>query len=227
MNIKASGRSALILATGLWVCFAGPSQAASDSDADAATSTAEAPAGAPVHSTNTPNTPRTTGKSTHTINPARWRRNPPTTRKPPLPRDRRRRQFARRPTSRDPGLGRQRQCATRHPRRAGRRRPGDVGASQQYRAERTGRCRPTPSLPPKPRSSPPISSTMSIARCTKQRRPRRTLAMASAEPPAARSRRPAAISEPSAWDQTSLIGKIFIGFGALLTMASAARMFMA
>jgi hypothetical protein len=33
--------------------------------------------------------------------------------------------------------------------------------------------------------------------------------------------------EDSAWDQTSLIGKIFIGFGALLTMASAARMFMA
>lgn len=34
-------------------------------------------------------------------------------------------------------------------------------------------------------------------------------------------------NESSAWDQTSLIGKIFIGFGALLTMASAARMFMA
>jgi len=31
----------------------------------------------------------------------------------------------------------------------------------------------------------------------------------------------------STWDQTSLIGKIFIGFGALLTMASAARMLMA
>jgi hypothetical protein len=31
--------------------------------------------------------------------------------------------------------------------------------------------------------------------------------------------------ESTAWDQTSLIGKIFIGFGALLTMASAARMF--
>ena len=28
-------------------------------------------------------------------------------------------------------------------------------------------------------------------------------------------------------DKTSLIGKIFIAFGALLTMASAARMFMA
>lgn len=36
-----------------------------------------------------------------------------------------------------------------------------------------------------------------------------------------------ASSESSTWDQTSLIGKIFIGFGALLTLASAARMFMA
>ena len=34
-------------------------------------------------------------------------------------------------------------------------------------------------------------------------------------------------SEASVWDHTSLIGKVFIGFGALLTMASAARLFMA
>jgi hypothetical protein len=33
--------------------------------------------------------------------------------------------------------------------------------------------------------------------------------------------------EGSVWNQASLIGKIFIGFGALLTMASAARLFMA
>ncbi len=33
--------------------------------------------------------------------------------------------------------------------------------------------------------------------------------------------------ESTVWDHTSLIGKIFIGFGALLTMASAARMFIA
>ncbi len=37
MNIKASGRSALILATGLFVCFAGPSQAAATALTDAAT----------------------------------------------------------------------------------------------------------------------------------------------------------------------------------------------
>ena len=36
-----------------------------------------------------------------------------------------------------------------------------------------------------------------------------------------------AASNEATWDQTSLIGKIFIAFGALLTMASAARMFMA
>jgi hypothetical protein len=58
------------------------------------------------------------------------------------------------------------------------------------------------------------------------------LAIASAEPPAASATAPvvagsAASSSDSTWDKTSLIGKIFIGFGALLTMASAARMFMA
>jgi hypothetical protein len=52
-----------------------------------------------------------------------------------------------------------------------------------------------------------------------------TMALASAEAPPAPVM--ASGKEDSAWDQTSLIGKIFIGFGALLTMASAARMFMA
>jgi hypothetical protein len=53
------------------------------------------------------------------------------------------------------------------------------------------------------------------------------LLMAAAEAPAVPAAPVTAASsnESSAWDQTSLIGKIFIGFGALLTMASAARMF--
>jgi hypothetical protein len=56
--------------------------------------------------------------------------------------------------------------------------------------------------------------------------PASPVTLAAAEPPAA-AVTAAATSEPSAWTQTSLIGKIFIGFGALLTMASAARMFIA
>ena len=51
-----------------------------------------------------------------------------------------------------------------------------------------------------------------------------TVAVAPTKPAAAAKPAP---SETSTWDQTSLIGKIFIAFGALLTIASAARMFMA
>ena len=45
--------------------------------------------------------------------------------------------------------------------------------------------------------------------------------------PATRANPVVAGSQNASWDETSLIGKIFIGFGALLTIASAARMFMA
>jgi hypothetical protein len=48
-----------------------------------------------------------------------------------------------------------------------------------------------------------------------------------AETPVVRASPVVAGSQNATWDETSLIGKIFIGFGALLTIASAARMFMA
>jgi hypothetical protein len=47
------------------------------------------------------------------------------------------------------------------------------------------------------------------------------------ETPPVRANPVVAGSQNATWDETSLIGKIFIGFGALLTIASAARMFMA
>jgi len=53
-----------------------------------------------------------------------------------------------------------------------------------------------------------------------------TVAMASAKP-ASENPAQAANNDSSTLDKTSLIGKVFIAFGALLTMASAARMFMA
>ena len=55
---------------------------------------------------------------------------------------------------------------------------------------------------------------------------RQTVAMASTEAALAPSVQ-ASVDDSGSWDQASLIGKIFIAFGALLTMASAARMFMA
>ncbi|MEO6382284.1 MAG: hypothetical protein ABIO35_09850, partial [Nitrobacter sp.] len=61
--------------------------------------------------------------------------------------------------------------------------------------------------------------------------PAPTLALASLDAPTSASRADittgqAAASEDS-WNKASLIGKIFIAFGGLLTFASAARMFMA
>jgi len=60
--------------------------------------------------------------------------------------------------------------------------------------------------------------------------PDKPIIMAAADapaPPPASVAVAASSNGSSAWDQTSLIGKIFIGFGALLTLASAARMFIA
>ena len=48
MNIKASGRSALIIAAGFWVCVSGPLQAAEDADGGVTASRTETAAGPPV-----------------------------------------------------------------------------------------------------------------------------------------------------------------------------------
>ena len=62
-----------------------------------------------------------------------------------------------------------------------------------------------------PQDNPPVQKAVVAAT---EAQPRPAPMMASSQP-------------SSAWDQSSLIGKIFIGVGTLLTLASAARMFMA
>ncbi len=58
--------------------------------------------------------------------------------------------------------------------------------------------------------------------------PSQTVAMAPNSAVQAVASAPASAgNDNSTWDQTSLIGKIFIAFGALLTVASAVRLFMA
>jgi hypothetical protein len=56
--------------------------------------------------------------------------------------------------------------------------------------------------------------------------PAQPLAVASSDAAAQRTVAMAG-NDHSLWDETSLIGKVFIAFGTLLTIASAARMFMA
>lgn len=57
--------------------------------------------------------------------------------------------------------------------------------------------------------------------------PATKLVVAAPPAPAATVGQAVASTDESTWDRTSLIGKIFIAFGGLLTLASAARMFIA
>ncbi|KWV57928.1 hypothetical protein AS156_37675 [Bradyrhizobium macuxiense] len=82
-----------------------------------------------------------------------------------------------------------------------------------------------------------VDRTLQQAQPVEPQQPAQQQQAAQPETPPAQPQTPATASsraapvlasgESSTWDQTSLIGKIFIGFGALLTVASAARMFMA
>ena len=164
MKIKASGRSALILATGVFVCFAGPSQAAASADDAAATAKSEDIAGAPVAPKDA-NTVAPLEKHIRIANPARlrWRNLEPI--RPPLKFLMRQRQFMditsrsrlRWPTP-------MRDWLRRH---ANRRRQGHglAKVNKFCKTRRTNLL--NRNRLPKPRSSPPISSTMSIARCMK------------------------------------------------------------
>jgi hypothetical protein len=230
MTIKASGRSALLLAAGLFVCFAGPSQAAAGAE-DAAAATKSETAGTPLalhkHST------RHWKKYAHSRSDKvalKASTNDKTAdaaddadHSSPIP-----------PsvananaqlTSADTPTG--------NAAKAMAARANDI---LQAAPDKSADAPPTADAPPPAgaqadaqvvaadqlndvdralRQSPPAAATPPAA----------PLTVASAEAPAAPVA--AGSNDSSAWDQTSLIGKIFIGFGALLTMASAARMFMA
>ena len=213
MTIKASGRSALILATGFFVCFAGPSQAAPSATASAKSDTAAA----------------TTAESKKYVRQG----------------SRHLKKYAQRKSSKSAlkssadkkttGLADDGDRSTAIP-------PSIANANAQLASAEA----PANSA----RAMSAKANMMLLAAADKAGDPQvvaadqlndvdralqegKSQTMAAAEAPASPApATPAApavanSNETSTWDQTSLIGKIFIGFGALLTMASAARMFMA
>ena len=222
MTINASGRAALIIATGLFVGLAGPSQAANDSDADAATSTAEAPAGAPVKLSN-----YTKHASHH------WKKHTHHKVAQKSSADKKTADAADGDAGNSPAV----QPATipasvanANAQLATPDTPADNAKAMTARANTIVQSTPDAPADAQPAADAQVVAPDQLNDVDRSLRdnapPAGTLAVASAEPPVA-AVAPAANTEPSAWDQTSLIGKIFIGFGALLTMASAARMFMA
>ena len=231
MQIKGNRRSALILAAGLWICFAGPSQAAAGADAAAASSTAGAPIALDKYTKQSSHHWRkyahhksskvalksTDDKKADTADVAADNGD-----KSSMP-----------PSSSEipPSV------AKAHAQLATSDAP--TGEAAQARSVQAGNI--LQNAQDNPVDAKPVAETQVVAadqlndvdRALHETNPPAVpLAVASAEPPAVSATTPvmagsAASSSDSTWDRTSLIGKIFIGFGALLTMASAARMFMA
>jgi len=222
MIIKASGRSALILATGLFVCFAGPSQAAPDDNTATASSTSQKAVGAPV-ALNKFTKPRHAKKHAQPKS-SKAAAKSSTAKKAADVAD-------------DSGNG-----STDIPPAVANANAKLVSAEGPPDSARAMSAKANTMLlaaTDKPADTQPAAEADVVApdqlndldRALQQAKPAAptpTMTLASAEAPATPAAPVMAVSkEDSAWEQTSLIGKIFIAFGALLTMASAARMFMA
>jgi hypothetical protein len=230
MNIKASGRAALIIAAGFWVGISGPVRAADDADGAVAASQAEAAPGAPVALNKFRKSRQWKHASSH--------RKPVKVAKA----------LAGRSKNADPAISETKgvalavkddeapfplpsSIANAHARLADA--DGSPGSAMALSSQARGRLQQMAANQPAPA---PAADTELVAADQlnevdralsetktddKDKAPVATLAMAVAQAPVA------ATSDDSAWGQTSLIGKIFIAFGGLLTLASAARMLMA
>jgi hypothetical protein len=219
MIIKANGCSALILATGLFVCLAGPSQAAG-TDATAASPKSES--GAPLALN------KYTKHSAHHGKSFAHRSSSKLAQKSSDKKDAATDVAADDNSSAIPPA-----VANANAQMATFDVPGDNAKAMSARANDILQA-----VPANPADAQIATDTQVVAAdqlndvdraLHEGSPPAKTLAMASAETPAPAAPVMASSNnnEGSTWDQTSLIGKIFIGFGALLTMASAARMFMA
>ncbi len=224
MIIKASGRSALILATGLFaglfVCLAGPSQAAPGDDTATATTKSVNATGAPIK-INKYAKPRHSKKIAQRKSSKAALKSSAAKKATFVADDADKDSTAIPPSIANANA--QLPSAEVSP---GSAKAMSVKANTMLLA-----------TPDKPVGSQPADEAEVMAsdqlndldRGLQQTRPAAsTMMLASAEAPGAPAPPVMAASkEDSTWDQTSLIGKIFIAFGALLTMASAARMFMA
>ena len=228
MNIKASGRSALVLATGLWLGFAGPTYAAAGADGAAVS---EADGQAPSALTKTVRHASHHLKKVAHHKPAKVADKTASADKKPAPAaaaDDEDNNSSTAPASDIPPS-----VANANAQLAASDSPAGSAQAMSDRANTMLQDKPdTPADAQAPAEAPVVSADQlnDVDRALHENTaPAAPLAMASAEAPAAAPSPPvaAAGNENSTWDQTSLIGKIFIGFGALLTMASAARMFMA
>jgi hypothetical protein len=242
MNIKASGCSALIIAAGFCVCLSGPLQAAEDADGGVTASRTETAAGPPVALN------KFARKSRH------WKRVSSQRKSVKMAsRDfsERAKTSERKISEKTKTLAAD--AALNDDSGAPQLPPSVANANAQLASadgpasatalssQARDRLQLMAANQSDPHAQSPAQNTELVAadqlndvdRALSESRnddrykaPAATLAMAAAQPPAP-TQAAAVSADDSAWSQTSLIGKIFIAFGGLLTLASAARMFMA
>jgi hypothetical protein len=216
MMIKASGRSALILATGLWVCLSGPSQAAASADSAATTSKSATPVASNKYAKHSS---RHWKKVAHLKSSRLALKSSPAGKATDVADDDGGGSSSALPPS----------VANANAQLASVDMPAGNAKAMTVRANNILQAAPDSAADAQPGTGTQVVSADQLndvdraLHASDARAP--TVAMASADTPAAPVM--ARSDENSTWDQTSLIGKIFIAFGALLTMASAARMFMA
>ncbi|MGD0848086.1 hypothetical protein [Bradyrhizobium sp.] len=216
MMIKACGRSALILATGLFVCFAGPSQAAGTDNTTASPKPENA---APV------------ALSKYTKHSARHGKSYAHRKSSKLAL----KSSDKKDTATDVAADNGDNSSAIPPvvANANAQMASDVpGGNAKAMSARASDILQAPANPADAQTTTQVVAAdqlNDVDRALHEGNPPATVlaAMASADTPAAPMMASSNSNEGSTWDQTSLIGKIFIGFGALLTMASALRMFMA
>jgi hypothetical protein len=220
MTVKASGRSALMLTAGLFVCFAGPSLAAG---ADNAAGSKPETAGTSVEVSAKEVSAKHASHHAHRKSSnvaAKSSDKKAATTDDAAPHD---------------GGGNSRAIPPSVANANAQLTSADIPTAQA-RAMSARASDILQAAPDKPADAQPAADTQVVSAdqindvdraLHESQPPMRALAMAVAEAPATAPPVAANNAESSTWDQTSLIGKIFIGFGALLTMASAARMFMA
>jgi len=220
MTIKASGRSALILATGLFACVAASSQSAAIADNAAAGAKSQSAATASVASY------KYARHGSHHGKVYAHRRSSHLALK--FPGDRK-------ADAADVAAGEGQGQVAIPPSVANANaemRPTDTLAdSAKAMSARAGEIRQAAA--DNTAVAPPAGETQIVA--ADQLNDVDRALQEGQQPPAATADAPAepvtpvtvSRDEGSSWDQASLIGKIFIAFGGLLTAASAARMFMA
>ncbi len=240
MNIKASGRSALIIAAGFWICVCGPLQAGQDADGGDAAYEAEAAAGPPVALN------KFVKKSRHWKHVSSQRKSVKVasrdstdrvkTSEKKISQKKKTQEVAAALNDDDSAPSLPPAVANANAQLASA--DGAADSATALSSQARDRLQVMAANQSDPQAQSPAENTELVAADQlndvdralsentndKDKAPSATLAMAVAQAPAQTQ---AVSTDNSAWDQTSLIGKIFIAFGGLLTLASAARMFMA